>query len=100
MGSDEIRSKPAANSPSFIDARAGIIKVSLVDSRFAAKAVPRGTETVLLVEDEDQVRDILTDILNSQGYQVYVAASGNEALDIARRTVSFTSWLRTSLCLK
>jgi PAS domain S-box-containing protein len=51
----------------------------------AAKAVPRGTETVLLVEDEDQVRDILTDILNSQGYQVYVAASGNEALDIARK---------------
>jgi len=51
----------------------------------AAKAVPRGTETVLLVEDEDQVRDILTDILNSQGYQVYVAASGNEALEIARK---------------
>jgi PAS domain S-box-containing protein len=50
-----------------------------------AKDVPRGTETVLLVEDEDQVRDILTDILNDQGYRVFVAASGSEALDIARK---------------
>jgi PAS domain S-box-containing protein len=50
-----------------------------------AKPIPRGTETVLLVEDEDQVRDILTDILNDQGYRVFVAASGSEALDIARK---------------
>ena len=50
-----------------------------------AKPVPRGTETLLLVEDDDQVRDILTDILNDQGYRVFVAASGTDALDIARK---------------
>ena len=55
------------------------------DVAIGAKAVPRGTETVLLVEDEDHVRDILTDILNDQGYRVFVASSGSEALDIARK---------------
>ena len=38
---------------------------------------PKGTETVLLVEDEEQVRGILTDMLESQGYHVVVASDGN-----------------------
>ncbi|MFN2531332.1 MAG: response regulator [Pyrinomonadaceae bacterium] len=45
--------------------------------------VTQGNETILLVEDEDQVRDILTEILQNQGYRVLIASNGPEALNIA-----------------
>jgi two-component system cell cycle sensor histidine kinase/response regulator CckA len=48
------------------------------------KATPHGTETVLLVEDEDQVRAILRQILENQGYHVLSASHGEEALTISQ----------------
>jgi two-component system, cell cycle sensor histidine kinase and response regulator CckA len=42
-------------------------------------------ETVLLVEDEDNVRRLLTLILRRCGYEVLEAASGHEALEIFNR---------------
>jgi two-component system, cell cycle sensor histidine kinase and response regulator CckA len=53
------------------------------DSGSLSRTVPQGNETILLVEDEDQVRNILTDMLESQGYDLLVASNGPEALDIA-----------------
>jgi hypothetical protein len=44
----------------------------------------RGTGTILLVEDEDQVRNLTSSILSRHGYRVLTAASGAEALQIAR----------------
>jgi two-component system cell cycle sensor histidine kinase/response regulator CckA len=45
--------------------------------------VPHG-ETVLLVEDEDDVRKLTRAILDSYGYHVLAAADGSEALTFAR----------------
>jgi PAS domain S-box-containing protein len=42
-------------------------------------AVP-GTETILIVEDEEVLRDLATHILQSAGYTVLTASSGGEAL--------------------
>ena len=50
----------------------------------ASSVVPQGTELILLVEDEDQVRAILKQILEGQGYQVLAASNGEEALSISR----------------
>ena len=41
-----------------------------------------GSETILLVEDEDLVRNLVCEILTSNGYKVLVAGSGKEALAI------------------
>jgi len=40
-----------------------------------------GSETILLVEDETDVRKLTRDILTQQGYNVLECASGQEALD-------------------
>jgi signal transduction histidine kinase len=45
-----------------------------------AKDNIRGTETVLIAEDEDVVRDLLSSFLRSAGYKVIVARDGDEAL--------------------
>ena len=39
-----------------------------------------GSETVLLVEDEPQVRDLVLSVLQSRGYQVLCADNGTEAV--------------------
>jgi two-component system cell cycle sensor histidine kinase/response regulator CckA len=46
--------------------------------------LPRGMETLLLVEDEPSVRHLASDLLQSQGYRVLRASNGKEGLRVAR----------------
>jgi PAS domain S-box-containing protein len=45
----------------------------------------RGSETILLVEDQEQVRSLIHKMLEARGYQVLVAASGPEAVRLGTR---------------
>jgi PAS domain S-box-containing protein len=46
---------------------------------------PNGTETILLVEDEEMVRRLARQILATQGYQVLEATNGEAALEMCER---------------
>ncbi|HOP25979.1 MAG TPA: PAS domain S-box protein [Candidatus Sabulitectum sp.] len=46
----------------------------------AAPGEPVGSETVLLVEDDDQVRSLACEILSRTGYRMITASSGSQAL--------------------
>jgi PAS domain S-box-containing protein len=47
-----------------------------------ADPLPRGKETILVVEDEPGLRDLAASVLGRQGYTVLKAANGQEALRI------------------
>ncbi|MBI1846896.1 MAG: response regulator [Candidatus Rokubacteria bacterium] len=47
----------------------------------------RGQETVLLVEDEDELRELSRDVLERRGYTVLAARDGVEALRLFQRHV-------------
>ena len=46
--------------------------------------LPRGQETLLLVEDEPSLRHLACDVLEAQGYHVLRAGNGQEGLRVAR----------------
>jgi PAS domain S-box-containing protein len=54
------------------------------DLRDDGASAPQGAETILVVEDEQGVRELTTKMLKRLGYQVLPAASGAEALEIAK----------------
>jgi CheY-like chemotaxis protein len=45
----------------------------------------KGTETILVVDDEELVRNLVKSLLESHGYKVLQAASGDAALDLISR---------------
>ena len=46
--------------------------------------IPGGTETILSVDDEENLAALIKELLSLKGYQVLTAASGEEALEIYR----------------
>jgi PAS domain S-box-containing protein len=50
----------------------------------ALSIIKRGSETVLLVEDEDMVRNLATELLKENGYTVLEASGGEEAIRLCR----------------
>jgi signal transduction histidine kinase/CheY-like chemotaxis protein len=49
----------------------------------ASNPLPKGTETILLVEDDESLRDLAREILEEQGYAVLKASTGKMALELA-----------------
>ncbi|HEX4924673.1 MAG TPA: response regulator, partial [Bdellovibrionales bacterium] len=49
-----------------------------------AKEEETRNQAILVVEDEDDLRSVMTEVLRSQGYNVYAAGNQDEALKICR----------------
>ncbi|MHB8587467.1 MAG: hybrid sensor histidine kinase/response regulator [Candidatus Dormibacteraceae bacterium] len=59
----------------------------------------RASETVLVVEDSDDLREIVDRILTQSGYQVMVAANGVAALEMARQFAGRIDLLLTDVIM-
>jgi PAS domain S-box-containing protein len=67
--------------------------------RDATTGAPRGSETVLVVEDEESVRGLARDVLLRQGYTVLEAANGDEALRISETHAAAIHLLLTDVIM-
>ena len=77
---------------------------SAESGELAAKPDPllspaRGSETVLLVEDEEAVRNIVRAALEAQGYHLLVAASGEIALTLFKQNADAIQLVITDVVL-
>jgi PAS domain S-box-containing protein len=84
-GSIQIYSEPGhGTSVKVYLPRAGADSPEAPSSKARAQ-LPRGTETVLLAEDEEAVRSLVARTLRAQGYTVLEATNGAEALAIVEQ---------------
>ncbi len=60
-----------------------VLSEALREPEAAQKTLVRGSSTILVVEDEESVRRLITDLLRSAGYEVVEAANAQEAMEIA-----------------
>ncbi|HEY3134349.1 MAG TPA: PAS domain S-box protein [Gemmatimonadaceae bacterium] len=67
--------------------------------KIAPKEHARGSETILLVEDEEAVRGLTSRILEKQGYRVIAAQHGREAMDIATREAGHIDLVLTDIVM-
>ena len=74
-------------------------EVGEIEIRPTHSALLLGKETVLLVEDDNQVRSIAAMALEMSGYDVLVAASGEEALLLCERHNSKIDLLLTDVVM-
>lgn len=61
-----------------------LISARAVAAPSTEKALPRGTETILLAEDNPMIRELGELLLSGLGYTVLSAADGTEALELFR----------------
>jgi CheY-like chemotaxis protein len=62
-------------------------------------AIARGGETVLVVEDEDALREVTRRILARKGYEVIVASDGKEAIDVVEAYPGVVDLLLTDVVM-
>src|SRR5262245_10157562 len=61
--------------------------------------MPGGSETILVVEDDDETRELVEQVLLQVGYDVLMAANGNGAVDICSRHQRKISLLITDVVM-
>lgn len=50
-----------------------------------AVEITKGTETILLTDDEENILEVSQDILEAMGYRVFTAGDGNEAIEVYKK---------------
>jgi two-component system cell cycle sensor histidine kinase/response regulator CckA len=81
----QIHSTPGRGSLFQVNIPACIAEEEPTAKKQEAVSLRRGTEMVLVVDDEPMITDLARDILRRYGYSVLIAGSGEEALEIYQR---------------
>ena len=68
-------------------------------SHTPSRGVTIGAETILLVEDEEEIRNLLREMLEERGYQVIPATSGDDALRIYQERKPVINLLLTDVVM-
>ncbi len=79
-GMIEVKSKVGAGTTFIIYLPAAKQEVKNIE--MVSDSIFKGIESVLLVDDEDQILDVERDILSSLGYTVLVATNGKQAIKL------------------
>jgi two-component system, cell cycle sensor histidine kinase and response regulator CckA len=69
------------------------------DPNIAPAPVPLGKETILVVEDDQVLRDVIVDVLDRSGYHVLQAATGQQATDAWAKQGANVDLLLTDLIM-
>jgi PAS domain S-box-containing protein len=80
-------------------AQTGVAEPSLAGGPAQEIALLRGSETVLLVEDEEAVRVFAANVLRRQGYQVLEAHNGRHAIELLQGTDAHVRLLLTDVVM-
>jgi len=65
----------------------------------AQEVATAGSETILVVEDDEMLRELMTEYLSSKGYKVMLATSGIEALAVFKSGIASIDLLMTDVVL-
>ena len=61
-----------------------VSETQIVEEKGAPSELLTGTETILLVDDEDMIITVANEMLRKLGYEIIVAKSGKEAIELCR----------------
>jgi two-component system, cell cycle sensor histidine kinase and response regulator CckA len=65
-----------------------------------AQTLPKGSTTILVVEDDDTVRDLVSEVLKQQGHTTLTARNGGDALQLARQVDGRIDLLITDMVMR
>src|SRR5262249_53624 len=74
-------------------------ETSIAASAQVSKSAYEGTETILIVEDEEVVRTMVVKLLSEMGYRILPASCGDEALRLSREHTGPINLLLTDVVM-
>ena len=69
-------------------------------ARQKPEVLPSELKTILIVEDDDTARDLVSEILIQQGHKVLTARNGGDALQLARQYEGHIDLLITDMVMR